>query len=90
MRRIIHSYEGVMVSKILACKTTLSVLDVIDKTINLIRKKTDEQTMIYKFVESSLLNLRHINEKNMDPMQFSKIRSAISHLDNLRMHYKIF
>ena len=90
MRRIIYDYEGLMVRKILACKTSLLVLDVIDNKINLIRKKTGDRVIIHEFVKHSLTQLRHANEVNTDPAKFTNIRSAISHLDNLRMQYKTF
>jgi|GEM_PF-5054428 len=90
MRHIIHNYEGIMISKILSCKTTLTVLNIIDKKIALIKQKTGDRSIINEFLENSLINLRHANEANIEPTQFSKIRSAIDHLENLRMQYKVF
>jgi hypothetical protein len=86
---MIHKYEQVMISKILACKTPIMVLQVIDKKILLIRGKTDDRAMIHQFLKNSLINLRRTNELSINALQFSKVRSAISHLENLRIRYRV-
>ncbi len=90
MRHQIQYYEGIMIAKILACKSTLTVLNVIDRKIDLIRRKTIDRSLINQFLDNSLINLRNTNNADIEPDQFSKIRSAIDHLENLRMQYKVF
>jgi len=79
-----------MVSKVLTCKTTLAVLSIIDKKIELIKKKTSDRSVINGFLETSIIALKRANGVNTEPDQFSKIRSAIDHLETLRMQYKTF
>ena len=78
-----------MVSKILSSKTTFEVLEIIDKKIALIRSKTNDTLVTYTFIEDSLFNLRHVDETTIEADQFSKIRAAVNHLQNLRMHHKV-
>jgi hypothetical protein len=90
MRKTIQSYEGIMISKIFSCKTTFEVLSIIDNKVELIKKKTPDKTIVARFIEDSLFNLRYANEKEIQPDQFSKIRAAIGHLRNLKTRYTVF
>ena len=89
MRRIIKNYENIMIKKILACKTPFEVLAIIDRKITFIQKKTNDARIIHQFINNSLTNLKNIHESTTEAEQFAKIRSAIGHLQNLMMRYKV-
>ena len=90
MRKTIKNYEGVMISKILSCKTTFDVLAIIDKKVELIQKRTNEKRTLRGFIDNSLFDLRKVIDKEARPNELSKIRVAIGHLQSLEMHYKNF
>ena len=90
MRKAINNYEGIMISKILSCKTTFDVLAIIDKKVELIQKRTSEKTILRRFIDNSLFDLRKVKDKDAEPNKLSKIRAAIGHLQSLEMHYKIY
>ena len=90
MRNTIHIYEGPMLKKILACKTTFEVIAIIDRKISLIQKKTSDKSILKYFLDSSLFILKDSREDNTDAFQLSKLRVAICYFQNLKMHYKIF
>ena len=77
-----------MITKVLACKTPFEVLEIIDRKVRLISKKTDDGRFIIQFINNSLGKLKHLNETAKDAEQHAKIRSAIGHLQNLKMHFK--
>jgi hypothetical protein len=77
-----------MVKKILACKTPFEVLAIIDRKVALIQKRTNDVTFINQFINNSLSNLKNVRESIVEAEQYSKIRTAISHLQNLGLKYK--
>ena len=89
MRKAISQYRGIMISKILSSQTPFEVLAIIDKKVQLIQKRTSEKTILRRFIDNSLFDLRQVKEKAA-PNELSKIRAAISHLQNLEMRYKFF
>ena len=78
-----------MISKILGCKTSFEVLEIIDRKIGLITKRTNDMSLISQFINSSLARLKDLNVTAKSAEQHSKIRSAIAHLQNLQIRFNI-
>jgi hypothetical protein len=89
MRKVMHQYEKIIISKILFCKTPFDVLAIIDKKVNLLQKGSNDKTILRSFIDDCLSDLREVKEKHAAPTDLSKIRAAIDHLRNLEQHYKI-
>lgn len=75
-----------MVDKVLHCKTHFEVLSIIDRKISLISKKNNGNGIIKQFVEKSLSKLKDLPKNGIESDQWAKIRVAIGHLENLKMH----
>lgn len=89
MRNTIHIYEKAMLKKILACKTTLEVIEIIDRKVSLIEQKSKDRSTLNYFLDSSIYILKDSREDRKNTFQLSKLRVAICHFQNLKMHYKI-
>lgn len=87
MQRTINTYKGLMIDKILHCKTHFEVLSIIDRKVTLITKTNGYKAIVKQFLDKSLINLKNLPEESIKADQWSKIRVAISHLENLKMHY---
>ena len=87
MRKAIKEYEAIMIRKIFSSKTNFDVLGIIDKKVKLIQQSTNDKTILSRFIDNCLFDLRQVKEKDVAPGDLSKIRAAISHLQNLEMHY---
>jgi hypothetical protein len=61
MRKTITHYKGIMITKILSSQTPFEVLAIIDKKVELIQKQTDEITILRRFIDNSLFDLRQVN-----------------------------
>ena len=89
MRNTIHIYEKAMLKKTLASKTTLEVIEIIDRKISLIEQKGNDRTTLNYFLDGSIFILKDYREQHTNALQLSKIRVAICHFQSLKMHYKI-
>lgn len=89
MRNTIHIYEKAMLKKILACKTTLEVIAIIDRKVSLIEQKGKDKAALNYFIDSSIFILKGSREERKNAFQLSKLRVAICHFQTLKMHYKI-
>lgn len=84
MQRTISVYKNVMINRIINSQTHFEVLGIIDKKIEIIDKKECIKELKTQFLENVIAKLKKVDASKIKPGQWSNIRVAIGHLNNLR------
>jgi hypothetical protein len=84
MQRTIAEYKDIMLRKILMSKTQLEVLSVIDRKIKMLRRKNATNEWTQRFLDSSIVDLKNADASSFNAQQWSNIRVAKGHLENLK------
>jgi hypothetical protein len=84
MQKIIQNYKNRMLEKILTSKTQFDVLNLIDRKIKMLQRRNATNEWVSKFLEASLIDLKNQDASSLNAQQWSNIRVAKNHLENLK------
>jgi hypothetical protein len=87
MRKKIEEYKKTMINKILASKTQLEVLNLIDRKIKMLHHNNASPKLVQDFLDASTNELKQLDSSEFHAQQYSNIRVAKHHLENLKSLY---
>jgi hypothetical protein len=87
MRKKIEEYKKTMINKILASKTQLEVLNLIDRKIKMLHRNNASPKLVQDFLDASTNELKQLDSSEFHAQQYSNIRVAKHHLENLKSLY---
>lgn len=67
-------------------ETNFDVLGIIDYKMEIINKKESLKELKLQFVQNAIISLKKLDASKIGANQWSNIRVALSHLENLEKH----